>query len=80
MQSTIEPQPSDMCASASNRLSDRARGVCVPDEISTGLDASTTYQIVRCISNMVHLREVRPRFATACPLVRTADVRRHKIE
>jgi hypothetical protein len=29
------------------------------DEISTGLDSSTTYQIVRCIRNMVHLREVR---------------------
>lgn len=29
------------------------------DEISTGLDSSTTYQIVRCIRNMVHLRKVR---------------------
>ncbi|EIE26053.1 ATP-binding cassette transporter [Coccomyxa subellipsoidea C-169] len=27
------------------------------DEISTGLDSSTTYQIVRCIRNMVHLRK-----------------------
>jgi ABC-type multidrug transport system ATPase subunit len=27
------------------------------DEISTGLDSSTTYQIVRCTGNFVHLRE-----------------------
>ncbi|KAK9861986.1 hypothetical protein WJX84_003567 [Apatococcus fuscideae] len=27
------------------------------DEISTGLDASTTQQIVQCISNLVHLRD-----------------------
>ncbi|CAL8470297.1 g9839 [Coccomyxa elongata] len=27
------------------------------DEISTGLDSSTTYQIVRCLRNMVHLRK-----------------------
>lgn len=32
------------------------------DEISTGLDSSTTYQIVRCIRNMVHLRKVWPIF------------------
>ena len=32
------------------------------DEISTGLDSSTTYQIVRCIRNMVHLRKVQPPF------------------
>ena len=25
------------------------------DEISTGLDSSTTYQIVKCVSNFVHL-------------------------
>jgi hypothetical protein len=29
------------------------------DEISTGLDSSTTYLIVRCIRNYVHLLEVR---------------------
>jgi ABC-type multidrug transport system ATPase subunit len=28
------------------------------DEISTGLDSSTTYLIVRCIRNYVHLLEV----------------------
>lgn len=31
------------------------------DEISTGLDSSTTYLIVRCIRNYVHLLEVRCR-------------------
>jgi hypothetical protein len=30
------------------------------DEISTGLDSSTTYLIVRCIRNYVHLLEVSP--------------------
>ena len=29
------------------------------DEISTGLDSSTTYQIVSCIRNMVRMRNVR---------------------
>lgn len=29
------------------------------DEISTGLDSSTTYQIVGCIRNMVRMRNVR---------------------
>ena len=29
------------------------------DEISTGLDSSTTYLIVRCLRNYVHLLEVR---------------------
>ena len=28
------------------------------DEISTGLDSSTTHQIVRCLKHMVHLRKV----------------------
>lgn len=28
------------------------------DEISTGLDSSTTYLIVRCLRNYVHLLEV----------------------
>lgn len=28
------------------------------DEISTGLDSSTTYQIVSCIRNMVRMRNV----------------------
>lgn len=27
------------------------------DEISTGLDSSTTYQIVKCLRNFVHLME-----------------------
>lgn len=34
------------------------------DEISTGLDSSTTYQIMRCIRNICTLRDVR------CPLPR----------
>ena len=29
------------------------------DEISTGLDASTTFQIMRCLANVSHFREVR---------------------
>ncbi len=29
------------------------------DEISTGLDSSTTFQIVKCIRNFVHFRRVR---------------------
>ena len=31
------------------------------DEISTGLDSSTTYQIMRCIRNICTLRDVRAR-------------------
>ena len=30
------------------------------DEISTGLDASTTLQIVRCMRNLTVLRRVHP--------------------
>lgn len=33
------------------------------DEISTGLDSSTTYHIVRCIRNVCTLRDVRPSLA-----------------
>ena len=29
------------------------------DEISTGLDSSTTFQIVQSLANFTHLREVR---------------------
>jgi len=29
------------------------------DEISTGLDSSTTFQIVKCLRDFVQLREVR---------------------
>ena len=38
------------------------------DEISTGLDSSTTHQIVRCIRNIVHLRKARALFAVPAPL------------
>lgn len=30
------------------------------DEISTGLDSSTTFQIVQSMANFTHLREVTP--------------------
>ena len=30
------------------------------DEISTGLDSSTTFLIVRCVRNFVHTLQVRP--------------------
>ena len=29
------------------------------DEISTGLDSSTTYLITKCIRNFVHMQDVR---------------------
>ncbi len=38
------------------------------DEISTGLDSSTTYQIVSCIRNMVRMRNVRPLLCRRCCL------------
>jgi ABC-type multidrug transport system ATPase subunit len=38
------------------------------DEISTGLDSSTTYLIVRCIRNYVHLLEVRTAVLAKCPV------------
>lgn len=37
------------------------------DEISTGLDASTTLQIVRCMRNLVVLRQVSHGILHACP-------------
>jgi ABC-type multidrug transport system ATPase subunit len=33
-----------------------SKKVLLADEISTGLDSSTTYQIVRCMRNMVKMR------------------------
>ena len=34
--------------------------VCwLQDEISTGLDSSTTYLITKCIRNFVHMQDVR---------------------
>ncbi|KAK9806328.1 hypothetical protein WJX72_010375 [[Myrmecia] bisecta] len=44
------------------------------DEISTGLDSSTTYQIVRCISNMVHLRDSTVLMALLQPPPETYDL------
>lgn len=33
---------------------------CAQDEISTGLDSSTTYLITKCIRNFVHMQDVSP--------------------
>ena len=43
------------------------------DEISTGLDASTTLQIVRCMRNLVVLRQVEshPRLCALLPCCRS---------
>jgi hypothetical protein len=51
------------------------------DEISTGLDSSTTYLIVRCIRNYVHLLDVsgspqRLVFAARAPRRLPPDMRR----
>ena len=32
--------------------------MCLQDEISTGLDSSTTYLITKCIRNFVHMQDV----------------------
>ncbi len=51
------------------------------DEISTGLDSTTTYQIVRCMRNVAHLQEVRRssviatcRYLSLCTLGCTYDL------
>lgn len=51
------------------------------DEISTGLDSTTTYQIVRCMRNVAHLQEVRRssviatcRYLSLCTLGCTCDL------
>ena len=38
----------------------RGSHVAAQDEISTGLDSSTTYQIVRSTRNFAHILEVTP--------------------
>jgi ABC-type protease/lipase transport system fused ATPase/permease subunit len=45
------------------------------DEISTGLDSSTTYLIVRCIRNYVHLLEVRHTALLGCAAMVVAACR-----
>lgn len=44
------------------------------DEISTGLDSSTTYQIVNCIRNFVHLMEGTVLMALLQPAPETFDL------
>ncbi|CAN0854770.1 ABC transporter G family member 31 [Linum grandiflorum] len=44
------------------------------DEISTGLDSSTTYQIVKCIGNFVHLMEGTVLMALLQPPPETFDL------
>ncbi|KAL4597775.1 hypothetical protein ACB092_11G013400 [Castanea dentata] len=44
------------------------------DEISTGLDSSTTYQIVKCIQNFVHLMEATVLMALLQPAPETFEL------
>lgn len=44
------------------------------DEISTGLDSSTTYQIVKCMKNFVHLMEATILMALLQPAPETFDL------
>lgn len=44
------------------------------DEISTGLDSSTTYQIVKCLRNFVHLMEGTISMALLQPAPETFDL------
>lgn len=44
------------------------------DEISTGLDSSTTYQIVKCLKNFVHLMDGTILMALLQPAPETFDL------
>lgn len=44
------------------------------DEISTGLDSSTTYQIVKCVKNFVHQMEATVLMALLQPAPETFDL------
>lgn len=44
------------------------------DEISTGLDSSTTYQIVKCISNFVHQMQATVLMSLLQPAPETFDL------
>lgn len=44
------------------------------DEISTGLDSSTTYQIVKCIKNFVHQMEATVLMALLQPAPETFEL------
>ncbi len=48
--------------------------VLLMDEISTGLDSSTTYQIVRSIGNVAHLREATVLMSLLQPPPETFDL------
>ncbi|CAN0916650.1 ABC transporter G family member 31 [Linum grandiflorum] len=50
------------------------RKTLLMDEISTGLDSSTTYQIVKCMSNFVHLMEGTVLMALLQPPPETFDL------
>ena len=53
---------------------DGPRQVLLMDEISTGLDSSTTYQIVRSIGNVAHLREATVLMSLLQPPPETFDL------
>ncbi|KAA8541750.1 hypothetical protein F0562_022902 [Nyssa sinensis] len=44
------------------------------DEISTGLDSSTTYQIVKCMQHIVHLTEATIVMSLLQPALETFDL------
>ena len=48
--------------------------VILADEISTGLDSSTTFQIVRCMQNMVVLRKATILMSLLQPAPETYDL------
>jgi len=47
----------------------RPSKVIFADEISTGLDSSTTFQIVQSFSNLAHMRKVPPHFGLGAFIV-----------
>lgn len=50
------------------------RKTLLMDEISTGLDSSTTFQIVKCIRNFVHLMEATVLMALLQPAPETFEL------
>lgn len=44
------------------------------DEISTGLDSSTTFQIIKCLRNFVHLMDATALIALLQPAPETFDL------
>jgi ABC-type multidrug transport system ATPase subunit len=47
---------------------------CMQDEISTGLDSSTTYLITRCIRNFVHMQDATVLMALLQPAPETFNL------